>query len=57
MSLRDSIFYVNMAVYLFDADSANIPTVTYVPIIVAKIDVYLKEKGHFNTESTSVSHS
>ena len=42
--LHKSIRYANVAISLFDADG-NSFTYGYVPIVVAKCGVYLKEKG------------
>lgn len=42
--LQTSIRYANVAISLFDADG-NSFTYGYVPIVVAKCGVYLKEKG------------
>lgn len=45
--LRQSITYANVAISLVDAEGKSY-IYGYVPIIVAKCGVYLKEKGKIN---------
>ena len=44
MPLQTSIRYANVAISLFDADGKSY-IYGYVPIVVAKCGVFLKEKG------------
>lgn len=46
--LRESITYANVAISLVDAEGKSY-IYGYVPIVVAKCGVYLKEKGKFST--------
>ena len=46
--LQTSVKYANVAISLYDADG-NSFTYGYVPILVAKCGVFLKEKGELNT--------
>ena len=46
MPLQDSIKYANVAISLFD-EEGNSYIYGYIPIVVAKCGVFLKEKGLF----------
>ena len=47
MPLQTSIRYANVAISLFDANGKSY-IYGYVPIVVAKCGVFLKEKGTFS---------
>lgn len=51
--LRQSITYANVAISLVDANGKSY-IYGYVPIVVAKCGVYLKEKGKFAKNSGSL---
>ncbi len=49
--LQDSIRYANVAISLINDDGESY-IYGYVPIVVAKCGVFLKEKGEFYQKST-----
>ncbi len=54
MPLRESILYANVAISLVDENGKSY-IYGYVPIVVAKSGVFLKEKGEFGSPiSTTV---